>query len=470
MSLSNRAGWIGRLLIGVVAFWWGGIVVPRLVSLAAPTRLPPETIPAWTDPHWDGQIADLVLAAFLLNAALWSLVVCLRPGIARTGPIARGGWAVLGATVLYLSWVEFSDLHMLGLDRLQLRVLGARLFESSQARGSLAEFYLLIPAFVLGMSLFLWKGVREPSVRFLLAAGFLAWFLAAVLDETYPQLFQGAATELAWLCEETLEFSGSLLVGWGAVLALSPGIRGAGPGAADSWQKPLVASGLAVTLVGAVALAFVFRPPLADSRITPPSRAGAFDMVLADGGSVLQELGVLPAPLGGIDLRMSSSDPSGRGHAIWRIARVGSDSSDQLLVQGRTALPAGTIPEEVSIRFPPLAEAAMRSVSIQLVADVALGADLRIGATNTDRFQQGRLWINGEQAWPDQNLEFVAYGAPQPTWSKLLALGHLLASGWRWPLLLALLWASLILICFVPSLLTIQALRTIGAIRTEPLP
>ena len=203
-------------------------MVPRLVSLAAPTRLPPETIPAWTDPHWDGQIADLVLAAFLLNAALWSLVVCLRPGIARTGPIARGGWAVLGATVLYLSWVEFSDLHMLGLDRLQLKVLGARLFESSQARGSLAEFYLLIPAFVLGMSLFLWKGVREPSVRFLLAAGFLAWFLAAVLDETYPQLFQGAATELAWLCEETLEFSGSLLVGWGAVLALSPGIRGCG--------------------------------------------------------------------------------------------------------------------------------------------------------------------------------------------------------------------------------------------------
>ncbi len=465
MSLFNRSGWAGRLLIGAVTFWWGGVVAPRLISLAAPARLPPEAIPAWTDPHWDGQLADLVLAASLLSAALLSLAACLRPGTPRAGLFARGGWATLAATVLYLSWAEISDLHMLGLGRLQLEVLGARLFESSQARASVAGFYPLILVFVLGMSLFLWKGVRDRSIRFLLAVGLLAWFFAVVLDETYYGLSQGAATDLVWLCEETLEFSGALLVGWAAVVALRQRVRLADRGAADCWRKPLLLSALVVTLLGSLALALLFRPPLADSRSPPNSRAGAFDMVLSDDGSVLQELGVLPAPLGGVDLRMSSNDPAGRGHAIWRIARVGTEGPGRFVVQGRTELPGGTIPREISLTFPPIADATVRSLAIQVVADVALGSDLRIGATNSDRYREGMLWINGEAVWPDQNLEFVAYGAPELSLDKLRALGHLFALGWRWPSLLALLWASLILVCFVPSLLTTEALGQTGAIR-----
>ncbi len=465
MSLFNRSGWAGRLLIGAVTFWWGGVVAPRLISLAAPARLPPEAIPAWTDPHWDGQLADLVLAASLLSAALLSLAACLRPGTPRAGLFARGGWATLAATVLYLSWAEISDLHLLGLGRLQLEVLGARLFESSQARASVAGFYPLILVFVLGMSLFLWKGVRDRSIRFLLAVGLLAWFFAVVLDETYYGLSQGAATDLVWLCEETLEFSGALLVGWAAVVALRQRVRLADRGAADCWRKPLLLSALVVTLLGSLALALLFRPPLADSRSPPNSRAGAFDMVLSDDGSVLQELGVLPAPLGGVDLRMSSNDPSGRGHAIWRVARVGTEGPGRFVVQGRTELPGGTIPREISLTFPPIADATVRSLAIQVVADVALGSDLRIGATNSDRYREGMLWINGEAVWPDQNLEFVAYGAPELSLDKLRALGHLFALGWRWPSLLALLWASLILVCFVPSLLTTEALRQTGAIR-----
>ena len=36
---------VGRLLLaGGVAFWWGGVVAPRFLSLLSPARLPPEAI------------------------------------------------------------------------------------------------------------------------------------------------------------------------------------------------------------------------------------------------------------------------------------------------------------------------------------------------------------------------------------------------------------------------------------------
>ena len=42
-TVRRLAEWTGRvLLLGAVAFWWGLIVVPRLVSLAFPELLPPK--------------------------------------------------------------------------------------------------------------------------------------------------------------------------------------------------------------------------------------------------------------------------------------------------------------------------------------------------------------------------------------------------------------------------------------------
>ena len=107
---------------------------------------------------------------------------------------------------------------------------------------------------------------------------------------------------------------------------------------------------------------------------------------------------------------------------------------------------------------PPLAEAQGRSLAVQLAAEVEQEAHLRIGATQTDRYPDGRLWINGALAWPDQDLEFVAYSASELTRSKLQAIWHTFSSDWRWPVLLADFAITLTLILLIPALLVIAAL------------
>ena len=59
----RRAQWTsGVLLLGAVAFWWGLIVVPRLVSLAFPELLSPDTIPRHLNPDQEGTVANAVSA------------------------------------------------------------------------------------------------------------------------------------------------------------------------------------------------------------------------------------------------------------------------------------------------------------------------------------------------------------------------------------------------------------------------
>ena len=111
------------------------------------------------------------------------------------------------------------------------------------------------------------------------------------------------------------------------------------------------------------------------------------------------------------------------------------------------------------IRFPPLAEATGRPLALQLVADIDPAAELRVGATKGNRYPDGRLWINGALAWPDQNLDFVAYSAPDPTWSKLQALWRLVTLDWRWPALLASIAVALTLITLTPAVLVSTAIR-----------
>ena len=68
--LSRLARWAGRLLIlGAVLFWWGGVVVPNLISLAFPAWLPTESIPRDLNPDidWEGRLANRVSAIALLS-------------------------------------------------------------------------------------------------------------------------------------------------------------------------------------------------------------------------------------------------------------------------------------------------------------------------------------------------------------------------------------------------------------------
>ena len=114
------------------------------------------------------------------------------------------------------------------------------------------------------------------------------------------------------------------------------------------------------------------------------------------------------------------------------------------------------------IDFPPLVEADGRPLALQLIADVGPRAHLQVGATKTNRYRDGRLWVDGAPTWPDQNIEFVAYGAPEPTRGKLQAMWHVFSSDWRWPVLLADLAVALTLIIFVPVLLATFALPRRG--------
>lgn len=103
--------------------------------------------------------------------------------------------------------------------------------------------------------------------------------------------------------------------------------------------------------------------------------------------------------------------------------------------------------------LPPLVAAEGQQLVLQVVADIEPGAELRVGATKGDRYTHGRLWVNGALAWPDQNLEFVAYSAPEPTLSKLLAMWRLLTTDPRWWLLAADFAIALTMITLIPVLL-----------------
>ena len=126
-------------------------------------------------------------------------------------------------------------------------------------------------------------------------------------------------------------------------------------------------------------------------------------------------------------------------------------------------VPAGERPEWLSIDFPPLAYIEGQRLTMQLVADVEPDAHLRIGATKTNRYEDGRLWVNGALAWPDQNIEFVIYGAPELTRSKLRAMLRVFTSHWRWPVMVVDTAITMTVITLIPALLITTALRRRGS-------
>ena len=176
--LAERTGRV--LLLGAVAFWWGLIVVPRLVSLAFPELLSLDAIPRHLDPNSEGHLANAVSAIFLLITALLAFAMVRQAHHARSYWITTGGWAVLAVTAAVLAWEEVSGFHDVrseGTLALGEAVLGAGF------HGTLWPVLAspLILAFVLAMAVSSTRGcatgrsARAAGLRHCrLAAGFSA--------------------------------------------------------------------------------------------------------------------------------------------------------------------------------------------------------------------------------------------------------------------------------------------------------
>ena len=477
--LAERTGRV--LLLGAVAFWWGLIVVPRLVSLAFPELRSLDAIPRHLDPDSEGNLANAVSAIFLLITALLAFAMARQAHHARSYWITTGGWAVLAVTAAYLAWEEVSEFHAEGTRALGETVLGAAY------RSTLWPVVLspLIVAFVLAMAVFVCKGFPSTGstgsgreVRALLILGLTAWLLAVVQEVGHT--FQAGL--LARLLEETLEFGGTLVIGLSAAIALREaavprpvrqaqdasrqfGGRGRFP-LTVRWMAAIAIADCVVT-IGVVA-AVVQRAPFADARAL--TTRGTFYTKLIDEHSLVQELGALPAPPARIDLRVANRDPQGRsGIMLWRVLRQAQDErhgepvEPRILREGRMEVPAGERPKWLSIDFPPLAYIEGQRLMMQLAADVEPEAHLRVGATKTNRYEDGRLWVNGELTWPDQNIEFIVYMAAEPIWSKLRDKWRVFTSDWSWPVLAVDAAIGMTLITFIPVLLVTAALPRRGS-------
>ena len=278
--LTERTGRV--LLLGAVAFWWGLIVVPRLISLAFPELLSLDAIPRHLDPDSEGNLANAVSAIALLITSSLAFAMVRQAHDARSYWITTGGWAVLAVTAAYLAWEEVSEFHADGTRALGETLLGAAY------RSTLWPVVLspLIVAFVLAMGVFVskgfpstgsagsWQASSGREVRALLILGLTAWLLAVVQEVGYTS----KAGLLARLLEEALEFGGTLVIGLSAAIALrGPAVLRPVRQAQDAsrqfvgrfpltvWWMAAIAIVACVVALGVVAAA-VDRAPLADAR------------------------------------------------------------------------------------------------------------------------------------------------------------------------------------------------------------
>ena len=461
------AEWIGRLLLlATVVFWWGAILLPELISMMFPEILRGSALSSQLNPDHEGSLANAVSAAAFPVVALLALgntVRRLRTQVARNW-IAIGGWMALAVAAAYLTVDEIVDPRT----KPAFEDLGRTLFGEAYKNDLWPIIFSpLIVAFLVAMGIFILREPLSRAVRVVLIFGFTTWLLAILHDVSHEPLFEDLVSKrIGRLLEETLEFSGTLLIGLGAAISLwgpepASGMferRGRFASAVWRFDKLVIGASAIVACIVAVGVLVphLRRAPLADARAD--TNIGAFHLILHDKHSLIQELGVLPAPPARIDLRVANHDTQGRSATlIWRVMEAGEGGSDRVLHEGRMEVAAGEQLKRERIDFPPLVETEGRPLALQLVADVEPGAHLRIGATKTNRYDDGRLWVNGAPAWPDQNIEFVAYSAPELTRSKLWEMWRAFTSDWRWPALTADLAVVMVLFIIVPALLITAA-------------
>ena len=461
--LARAVRWGGRLLLlSAVTFWWGAIVVPRLVSLVFPQALSPDAIPWHLDPDQDGSAANAVSAAALATAAILAFVIAAMSRRQAAGWIAVGGWTTLAITTAFLAWEEIFDFHATGLTGVARSVFGGEVVE---ALGTYVWVMLLSPliaAFLIGMWAFVRHGPLTPAIRTPFMLGLAAWLLAVIFEAIVPIVAKYRPHGLLFLVEETLEFSGALLFGLSAANALR-GDRGhhllpLTVGSISSrWRVPLLGSITVVAVLGSLAVVFAFRAPLIDMGAV--THFDTFELRLRAQEAVVQELRMPADPVGRIDLQLVQHDPNGRaGVAAVRISDL--ESPERILAVGSVEVPTGDGVEWRSIDLlPPVAEPEGQRLAVSVIADIEPEAELRLRATATNQYAEGALWINGVLGDPRFDLEFAVFGAAEPTGSKAEAVWRSFTSDWRLPMLLAIAALGLTLITFFPVALVTAAWR-----------
>ena len=385
-------------------------------------------------------------AATLAGVALLALAAAYVNQRRSANWFAVGGWAAIASTTAVLTVEELAEFKRWG----PISVVG------HAERLGLPWPVLVSPlvaAFVLFIWVFVFKELARHPARTPLTLGIACWVFALVHETIDPWLFAGRARALAYVLEETLEFSGTLLIGLSAALVVQGGRPPPYRLFGDQSRTSIVGSVAAVVLLSGLAVVFLFRPPLVEG-LAPYTRAEAFGVSLQRHEALVQEFRMPATPVHSVRLRLANCDPGGPSGTV-AVRFTTLDAPDRLLSRGSIQVPAGDCPRWRDIELlPPLTVAESTKLALQVAADIESGSKLRIGATKGDRYPDGRLWINGALAWPDQNLEFVAYGAPQPTRAKLAAIVSLATSDWRWLLLAADVFVALTLITVIPVRLT----------------
>ena len=461
LATGSLVVWAGRLLLlGGVLFWWGGVLVPNLVSLAFPAWLPPESIPRDLNPEidWEGRLANRVSAAALLVLAVVAIVSAEVSRRRTDGWIVVAGWTVLAGTAAFLFWEETSDFHATELPGLARSVFSEDVLSQAGTFIWVLMAIPLIAGFLVAMAGFYFRGLRTSDVRKPFALGLGAWLLALLCEGMTPALIKGRAYGLMVVLEETLEFGGSLLLALSAVAVWARRDAIARAFHGHSLRAAVIASATAVVVLGGLFAALAFQAPTVDARATGGHEV--YWVSLADQQSVAQELQMPAEPISRVSLRLANRDLEGRtGAGVWRVMDAPEGASGRVLRAGRVDVPAGDLPVWVDVDVPLLSAPEDRRLLLQVVAEVEPGSALRIGMVQGNRYEEGRLWVNGELTWPEQDLEFVAHGAVEPTRSKLGTLWHLFTSDWRWAALGVKAFVALVMVTLIPVLLTATAWR-----------
>ncbi len=449
------------LLLGVVAFWWGAVVLPNFLSLAVPSLVPSNAVPLDLQPDVEGSAANTFSAAMLVvlaGLALGNALAGLRRTSSLTGWAAVGGWAALAAAAAFLAREDSSADQSNAMRITSFGGIGEAVLGEELALG-LGPFLwhapvgLLIAAFVLVMAVFVRIGLRDPTVRALFVLGIAVWVFAVVLEAVNLVLFRDRWGPLEAFLEEMLEVGGALLLAASAALALFPR-RAPSRTLGAVWRRLAAGSIVAAMLIGMAAVAFLFRAPLVDARWE--SGYDVFWVSVADQQSVAQEFRAPAAPLEVLSLRLANRDAQRKaGRALVRIM----DAVDgRTLRERQAAVPPRDIPQWLDVRFPPLLVDEGGRLVVQVAADIEPLAALRIGAVKPDRYADGRLWINGAPTWPDQDLEFLVTGSVRPSMDKLQAIWRLLSTDWRWSALIVVMAVGSTLLLLIPAVLVTVAL------------
>ena len=368
---------------------------------------------------------------------------------------------MLAVTALLVAWEETTDFHSTSLPSIGSRVLDVPLVPRAGPYVWALLVSPLVVAFALVMAGFCVRGLRCAAVRRPFAIGLAAWIFALLCEGITRALFQGRASALMLVLEETLEFGGTLLIAMSAMAALARSEAFAGAYRGGGLSLPTVGSTIAVFVVGGLYVGLVFRAPLVDGRATAGHTQ--YWVSLADQQSVAQEFPMPATPLSRLSLRIVNRGPDQRpGAAVWRVIEAREGGIGRVLREGRVEVPAGDLPVWIDVDFPLLAAGEGQRLLVQVVAEIEQQASLRISMVKGDRYTDGRLWVNGELTWPDQDLEFVAHGASEPTRSKFQSLWHIMTSDWHWPAQIAKAAVALMFVTLIPVLLIVAIWRRPG--------